>query len=64
MLKEYQHEIEILESAIKKLLFVVAEHLPNNLSDKCVEPSDLEEELRSIRKLLQQTQTFKSNWEN
>ena len=64
MLKEYQREIENLESAIKKLLFVIAEHLPNSLSDKCGEHDEIATELRAIRNLFKETETFKSYWEN
>lgn len=63
MLKEYQSEIEKLESAVKTLLFIVAEHLPVNLIDECGKPMDIGKELRVVRKTLQQTQTFKSSWD-
>jgi len=62
MLKEYQIEIEKLESAIKALLFIVAEYVPTNLKDECGRPIDLGDKLQKVRASLQQTQTFKSSW--
>ena len=63
MLKEYQSEIEKLESAVKTLLFIVAEHLPANLTDECGRPMDIGKDLKTVRRTLQQTQTFKSSWD-
>tara|TARA_Y100000310_G_scaffold343686_1_gene452479 strand:- start:720 stop:1028 length:309 start_codon:yes stop_codon:yes gene_type:complete len=62
MLKDYQIEIEKLESAVKALLFIVAEYVPTNLKDDCGRPIDLGDKLKKVRASLKQTQTFKSSW--
>ena len=63
MVKEYQDEVEKLESAVKNLLFIIAEHMPADLRDQSGKPVDIGKQLRSVRKTLQQTRTFKSNWD-
>jgi hypothetical protein len=63
MPEEYQVEIEKLESAIKALLFIIAEHLPEDPKDRYGKPISIGNKLITVRKLLQQTQTFKSSWD-
>ena len=61
--EDYQAEIEKLEVAVKTLLFIVAEYIPTHLRDDYGRSLDFGCEIKAVREVLRQTQTFRASWD-